>query len=228
MKFSIEEGAAIDLTHTIRNGMTTYVGDPSPKVSRYKTLSKDGVNLSTITLGSHTGTHVDAPVHFVKGGRTLDQLSAEGFVGEAVILDFSAKVAGSAITAADLEEHSAEVERGSIVLLYTGMSKKWDDPRARRNYTYPSADAAAWLVRRGVKAVGIDYLSVEKFGAKSPVVHVTLLSHGVPIIESLNERLSELVGRRVLFVCLPIKVGGCDGAPARALAYPIAAGGRAR
>lgn len=221
MSFTFKAGGAVDLTQTIANGMTAYVGDPVPKVSKFKRLATDGVNVSVLTLGSHTGTHVDAPAHFVKGGRTLDELPVESFVGEAVVLDLSGKPAGSEITASDLQGHSTEIGRGTIVLLYTGLSRRWGDPRARRHFTYLGGEAARWLVQRGVKAVGIDYLSVEKFGARLPVAHVTLLSHGIPIIESLNENLSKLVGRSVLFVCLPIKIGGCDGAPARAMAYPL-------
>lgn len=218
---SVQAGSGIDLTQTIVNGMPIYVGDAVPKVAKYKTLAKDGVNLSLITLGSHTGTHVDAPAHFVKGGLPLDRLSVESFVGEAAVVDFSMKPGGSGITAADLRSKAGAVRPGDIALLYTGFSRRWKDPRARRKFTYLAEDGARWLVRRKVKAVGIDYLSVEKFGAKSAVTHITLLSHGIPIIESLNSRLSELVGTRVLFVCLPIKVGGCDGAPSRAVAYPI-------
>lgn len=213
--------APVDLTQNIENGMPIYVGDAVPKVSKFKTLAKDGVNLSLITLGSHTGTHVDAPVHFVKGGLPLDRLPPDGFVGEAAVLDLSGVPAGSPVSARDLEEHSEEVKRGDIVLLYTGMSQRWRDPKARRKYTYIGADAARWLVRRGAKAVGIDYLSVEKYGAKSPTAHVTLLSNGIPIIESLSANLSKLAGGRALFVCLPIKVRGCDGAPSRAIAYPL-------
>ena len=224
MDSPLGEGAALDLTQTIENGMTIYLGDAVPKVSRFKTLSKDGVNLSVLTLGSHTGTHVDAPAHFIKGGETLDQLSAESFVGEASVLDLSTVPAGSEITHSDLEPHSSEVREGDIVLLYTGLSKRWSDPKARRSYTFLGKAAADWLVEKEPKAVGIDYLSVEGFGATVPVAHTTLLSHGVPIIESLNERLGDLAGTRVLFVCLPIKVGGCDGAPARAIAYPLGRG----
>jgi arylformamidase len=226
MTFSIDIGNAIDLTHTVENGMPVYIGDPVPKISRFKRLAKDGVNVSVLKLGSHTGTHVDAPIHFVRGGQAVDELSVESFVGEAAVLDFSGKQAGSAITASDLEGHSDEVEKGSIVLLYTGFSKKWKDLRARRKFTYLSGDAAQWLAEREVKAVGIDYLSVEKFGAKTPIAHVTLLSRGIPIIESLNQNLSRLVGRKVLFVCLPIKIGECDGAPARAMAYPLTGSGQ--
>ncbi len=220
MSVPIRAGTATDLTHTIKNGMTIYVGDAVPRVSKFKTLAKDGVNLSVITLGSHTGTHVDAPAHFIKGGRPLDDLPVETFVGEAAVLDLSGVRGGSAIRASHLDAHKAEVGKGDIVLINTGFSRRWSDSRARRKYTYLGGDAAEWLVRKKVKAVGIDYLSVEAFGAKEPVAHVTLLSHGIPIIESLSENIASL-GRRVFFVCLPIKVGGCDGAPARAMAYPL-------
>jgi arylformamidase len=224
MAIIIDIGNAIDLTNTIENGMTVYIGDPIPKVSSFKRLARDGINLSVIRLGSHTGTHVDAPIHFVSGAKAVDDLPVESFVGEAVVLDFSGKQAGSAITASDLEEHSEKIRKGIIVLLYTGFSKRWGDPSARRKFTYLGGDAARWLVENEVKAVGIDYLSVEKFGAKAPVTHVTLLSHGIPIIESLNQNLSKLVGRSVLFFCLPIKIGGLDGAPSRAMAYPLKVG----
>ena len=226
MKFPASAVHPVDLSQTIENGMTVYVGDAVPKISAFKRLDKDGVNLSLITVGSHTGTHVDAPIHYVKGGKSLDQLSVESFVGEAAVLDLSDIRAGGEITASDMRKHSAEVKRGDIVLLYTGLSKRWGDPRARRTITYLGGGAARWLVDREARAVGIDYLSVEKFGARVPVAHTTLLSHGLPIIESLNKNLSELVGRRVLLFCLPIKVGGCDGAPARAIAYPLRGDGQ--
>ena len=219
MTIRLRPGTALDLTHTIEEGMPTYVGDAVPRVSRLKTLAKDGVNLSVLTLGSHTGTHVDAPIHFIKGGMSLDQLPVESFVGEASVIDLSDVPAGTAIASSELARHTSEIHAGDIVLLYTGFSRRWRDSKARRNYTYLGKDAAEWLAGKEVKAVGIDYLSVEGFGAAVPVAHKTLLSKGIPIIESLSDRLEELVGRRVFFVCLPIKVGGCDGAPARAIAY---------
>ena len=221
MKFPAGAGHPVDLSQTIEDRMTVYVGDADPKISSFKRLEKDGVNLSIMTLGSHTGTHVDAPRHYVKGGRGVDQVPIKSLVGEAVVVDFADIRPGGEITASALEKRATAVRRGDIALLYTGLSTRWGDPRARRTITYLGGDGARWLVSKGVKAVGIDYLSVEKFGAKVPVAHVTLLSRGIPIIESLNKNLSRLVGRRVLFFCLPIKVGGCDGAPARAIAYPI-------
>lgn len=220
MNLELESGAAVDLSHTIREGMTVYVGDPLPEVRRVKHLETDGVNLSEVLLGSHTGTHMDAPVHFIKGGKSVDQLPPEQCVGEAVVLDVQ-KPQGSSITPEDLEASSLVDREGLIVLLYTGMSKRWDEPSARTNYTYLSAEAADWLVKRKVRAVGIDYLSVEKYDSKEAPAHKLLLSNGIPIVESLNERLGEFVGRRIIFVCLPLKIGGSDGGPSRALAYPL-------
>lgn len=224
MNIPIGTGRAVDLSQTIENGMTVYLGDPVPKISDFKRLEEDGVNVSVLSLGSHTGTHIDAPMHFIRGAKAVDQLSVESFVGEAAVLDLSDVRPGGEITAPALQAHAREVRPGDIVLLYTGMSRKWGDPRARKTITYLGGGAARWLVSKGAKAVGIDYLSVERFGAKVPVAHLALLSHGIPIIESLSKNLSGLVGRRVLFVCLPIKVGGRDGAPARAMAYPLPRG----
>jgi arylformamidase len=221
MGFKINGGSAIDLTHTTENGMTVYIGDPAPRNSRFKRLEEDGVNLSILRLGLCMGTHVDTPVHFVRGAGTLDQLPVESFLGKAVVLDISVEPPGTATTASDLEGHCTEVAKGTIVLLYTGFSRLWRNPRARRNFTHVGVDAAQWLVERGAKAVGIDYVSVGKSGAKSPAAHVALLSHGIPIIESPNENLSGPIGRMILFVCLPAKVGGCDGAPLRAMAYVL-------
>ncbi len=220
MNFELETGAAVDLSHTVRDGMTVYVGDPAPKIHRVKHLETDGVNISELLLGSHTGTHVDAPVHFISGGEPVDLLPPEKFVGAAVVLDLAHKPQGSEIVTEDLK--SPLIDRdGLIVLLYTGMSKRWGDDSVRRNYTHLSPKAARWLVEKKVKAVGIDYLSVEEYGSKDAPVHKALLSKGVAIIESLNENLGRFAGKRIFLVCLPLKIGGCDGSPARAIAYPL-------
>lgn len=220
MSFELDIGGAVDLSHTIVEGMTVYVGDPAPKIRRVKRIEKDGVNLSEVVLGSHTGTHIDAPIHFIRDGQPVDLLSPECCVGEAVVLDV-AKPQGSEITAEDIEKSGLVDREGLIVLLYTGMSRRWDDPAARTNFTYLSPDAARLLVERRARAVGIDYVSVEKYGSEEAPVHKTLLSRGIPIIESLNERLGGFAGKRIFLVCLPLKIGGSDGGPARALAYPL-------
>jgi len=215
----IKVGKAIDLTHMIQVGMTVYLGDPEPKIERVKELAKDGVNISKIQIGSHTGTHVDAPIHYIEKGVGVGELPVEQFIGEAVVLDLSHKPPGSAISRDDLERYGDFVKKGDIVLLFTGMSLHWDEEWARTNFTYLGDDGAEWLVEKGVKVVGIDFLSVEKFGAEEPKTHRILLGNGVPIIESISSELKHLIGKRILLICLPIKIKGCDGAPARAIAY---------
>lgn len=221
MKVNLVPGTSIDLTQTVLEGMTIYPGDPSPKINRMKTLEKDHINLSSIEMGSHTGTHIDAPLHFVQGGVGADRLSPEQFVGEAVVLDLSSLPAGSGIKPGDLEKYDAEVREGAIILLYTGLSKHWGEPWATTKFTYLTGSAAAWLVSRKVRAVGIDYLSVEEYGAKDPIAHMTLLKNGIPIIESLNANLGSLLGKRVFLVCLFVKLKDGDGAPARVIAFPL-------
>lgn len=223
MSFELEVDTGVDLSQTIANGMTIYVGDPVPNIRRVKHIETDGVNVSEALLGSHTGTHVDAPIHFVQGGKSVDLLSPEQCVGEAVVIDLSDKPQGSEIMPEDLARGSMVDREGLIVLLYTGMSKLWGDPSARTNFTYLSSEAATWLVQKKAKTVGVDYLSVEKYGSKDAPAHKTLLSNGIPIIESLNEKLGMFAGRRIFLVCLPLKIGGSDGGPARALAYPLRA-----
>jgi arylformamidase len=221
MQIKMNIGKAVDLTHTISKGMTTYVGDPKPDIKQVKKLEHDGVNLSRLKLGSHTGTHIDAPHHFVSNGITVDELDPEAFCGQAVVLDLSNKKPGSGITASDLKRFTSSIKPGDIVLLYTGMSEHWGEQWARRKFTYLDEGGAAWLLQRKVKVVGIDYLSVEKFASKENLTHKKLLGNGVLIIESLNKNLRKFLGKRIFLMCLPIKTKGTDGAPARVLAYPL-------
>jgi arylformamidase len=220
MRYAFDK--AVDLTHELRKGMPVYPGDPSPSFVSYATLKKDGVNLTKMTLGSHTGTHIDAPRHFIADGIGIDQISPSKLVGEAYVTDMSSKPMGSGITSQDL--HGAlegRVADDDIVVIYTGCSERWDDESIRRNYTYLTGDAAEYLVSKKVRAVGIDFLSVEKFRAPAPVAHKSLLSNGIFIIESLNQATKQFVGKRVLMICLPIKLQNGDGAPSRIVVVPI-------
>src|SRR5690349_7497762 len=212
---------AVDLTHELHNGMPIYPGDPSPSFVSYSTLEKDGVNLTTLTLGSHTGTHIDAPRHFIQNGIGIDRIPPEKLVGEAYVIDMSSKPIGNGITAQDLRktlEH--KMAKDDILVIYTGCSERWDDESIRRHYTYLAGDAAEYLVSKKVRAVGIDFLSVEKFHATDPIAHRTLLANGIFIIESISREIKRLVGKRVLMVCMPIKLQNGDGAPSRIVGVP--------
>ena len=213
---------ATDLTHRLREGMPIYPGDPSPSFENYSTLRKDGVNLTKITMGSHTGTHLDAPRHFIQDGIGIDRIPPDKLIGEAYVADLSRKPIGSGITSQDLKRDLEEkIARDDIVVIYTGCSEHWGDESINRDYTYLTGEAADYLVSKKVRAVGIDFLSVEKFKAPEPVAHKTLLANGIFIIESLSSALKQFVGERILMICMPIKLQDGDGAPSRVVAVPI-------
>jgi len=202
--------------------MPIYPGDPQPSFENYSTLQKDGVNLTKITMGSHTGTHLDAPRHFIRDGIGIDRIPPYKLIGEAYVADLSKKPIGSGITSEDLRRELEEkIVMDDIVVVYTGCSKYWGEESINRDYTYLTGDAANYLVSKGVRAVGIDFLSVEKFKAAEPVVHRTLLGKGIFIIESLSDALKQFVGMKILMICMPIKLRDGDGAPARVVAVPI-------
>jgi kynurenine formamidase len=215
------DGAA-DLSQVLENGMPIYPGDAVPSFEPYSTLKKNGVNLTRLVLGSHTGTHVDAPIHFIEGGVSVDAMPPGAFIGEAVVVDVSSREPGTGIVPDDLRAQvEARAVPGDIVVLFTGCSRRWGDPSLNSNYTYLTGEAAEYLASRRVRAVGIDFLSVEKFGAKVPVAHRALLGHGVFIVESLGKGVEAFIDSRFLLICLPIKLAHGDGAPCRAIAVPI-------
>lgn len=220
MRYMFEK--AVDLTHELHNGMPIYPGDPSPSFVSYATLEKDGVNLTKLILGSHTGTHIDAPRHFIPNGIGVDQIPPSKLVGEAYVADMSSKLVGSGITGQDLHKNlEGRIAEDDIVIIYTGCSEHWDDELMRRNYTYLTGDAAEYLVSKKVRAVGTDFLSVEKFAASAPVAHKNLLGSGIFIIESLSRATKQFVGKRILMICMPIKLQNGDGAPSRIVGVPI-------
>jgi len=202
--------------------MPIYPGDPSPSFVSYATLEKNGVNLTKLTLGSHTGTHIDAPRHFIPDGIGIDQISPNKLIGEAYVTDMSSKPIGSAITGQDLRDNlEGHVAEDDIVVCYTGCSEHWGEEPVRSNYTYLTGDAAEYLVSKKVRAVGIDFLSVERFRAPDPITHRTLLGNGIFIIESLSQATKQFVGKRTLMICMPIKLQNGDGAPSRIISVPI-------
>ena len=212
----------VDLSHVIENGMPVYPGDPEPLLEKVASIEEEGVNLTRLVTGSHVGTHVDAPLHFVEGGFSLDEISLSTLIGEGVVLDLSYKGVGSGVSWEDFEKFSYLVREGDIVLVYTGTSDHWgEEGWDYKKFSFIEESGARWLLEKGVKMVGIDCMSVEKFGFSEPVTHRLLLSSGVPLIESLSKRLGELAGKRVFVICLPLKLGGVDGGPARVIACAI-------
>lgn len=209
-----------DLSHNIHRDTPTYVGEPQPEFHQLSDIEKQKVNVSKIIIGSHTGTHVDAPRHFLPEGLGIDRVSLSTFIGEAIILDLS-QDARKGIGSDDLERcsSSANIRRGDILLLYTGTSDLWGvGESARTNFSYLDPSGADWIIAHGIKCIGIDSFSVERFGFDEAVSHKKLLSSGIGIVEGLSNMLKNIVGRRVYFVCLPLRLENLDGSPVRAIA----------
>jgi arylformamidase len=172
--------------------------------------------VSRLSLGTHVGTHVDAPLHFVRDGAGLDRIPLERFVGPARVVDLS-DCSGPALTAGDLEQAGIALADGlpDILLLRTRNSALLGEARFRPDYVHLAPDAAETLVRCGVSTLGFDYLSVDP--PKDPVkaAHRTLLGAGVVLFEGLD--LSAVPPGDYFFVGLPLRLEGTEGAPARAI-----------
>lgn len=201
-----------DVSVPVSNGMVVYPRNPDVRIAPHSELSKGGSsNVSTVAFGSHTGTHVDAPRHFFEAGGTVDRLPLDALIGPARVVSFPDEV--MSITAALLEPHGLRgVQR---VLFRTRNSGFVTDPQFHPDFTYVAPDAAELLASLGVRLVGVDYYSVEQFRSGHHRTHRTLLERGIVIVEGLD--LSAIAAGDYEFVCLPLRLDGLDGAPARAV-----------
>lgn len=224
------KGKIIDVTVPISSFTPIFPGDPEPSIEKFLTLEQDGCAVSRLSFGSHTGTHVDAPSHILKDGLSVDSLDIENLMGKAVVLDFS-RING-ALTGNVLDKvyNDPKISESVSILLLKTKASFWnaknpeisdsqevgsDRRRELEESAYLDADSATWIVRKGFKTVGIDGFSVDSLSSESLPAHHTLLSNKVNIVECLD--LSSVETGMYFFLCLPLKVEGCDGAPARAL-----------
>ncbi|MDA1004156.1 MAG: cyclase family protein [Chloroflexi bacterium] len=202
----------IDVTVPMRPGMAAYPGDPAVEVDRTAALADgDAYNLTRLTMGTHAGTHVDAPAHFIADGPTIDAIDVQDLIGPAVVADATSArdhIDATALAALDIPPDCARV------ILKTTNSELWRAPAFTPDYIALTDDGARWLVARGVQLIAIDYLSIAPFADPTPV-HRTLLTAGVIIVEGLDLRAVD-AGDYTL-VCLPLLIPGADGAPARVL-----------
>jgi arylformamidase len=198
----------IDVTVPIRGGMLHWPGNPEVVVEQTEHLERgDVATVSSLSLGVHTGTHVDAPVHFIVGGSGVDAIQLDRLIGPARVLDVGD---APSIRPSDLE--GQDIRDGDRVLFKTRNSRYWKEKEFRSDFTSFSLEAAEWLVQRGVRTIGIDYLSVGS-AELGPETHLPLLAAGICIIEGLD--LSRVRPGLYDLICLPLRLEGLDGAPAR-------------
>lgn len=203
-----------DVSLPIRNGGLVYPGNPAISITAQQAISQGaGANVSRLDLGSHTGTHVDAPKHFFDDGAGVDALSLDVLMGPARLLTFDDSVLS--IGEAELSAHDLT---GVTRILLKTRNSAWlasGSTEFHPDYTYVAPDGAEYLASLGVKLVGVDYLSVEQFHSGHHKTHRTLLERGIIIVEGLL--LSDVPAGTYELRCLPILFPGLDGAPARAV-----------
>ncbi len=199
-----------DVTVPISNDLPVYPGDPEIRITRTHSLEKgDIARVSHLSFSTHIGTHIDPPYHFIRDGVPLDEVPLEVLIGPARVVDVGE---AAAIDAAVLQTLNLD---GAVRLLFkTRNSSFWRESNEfRKDFVYLESDAAEMLVKRGVKLVGIDYLSVEKFNFDQPRTHWALLGNNIVIVEGLD--LSEVEPGDYELICLPLKIKDGDGGPAR-------------
>lgn len=205
----------VDVTAPLDMATTpTYPGDTRLKFELLRSFDRgDKVTLSSYLMTAHAGTHVDAPLHFVAKGASIDEVPLSTLIGPARVIDCSPEA--HAIDAAELGKHNW---RGAKRILFRTRNSRnsWMiDPNFHEDFTYIAPDAAQLLADSGIELVGIDYLSAEKFGAPVASTHQILLGRNIPIVEGLD--LREITAGEYDIVILPLKVVGHEAAPARAL-----------
>ncbi len=202
-----------DISLVISQDLPAWPGQPNVQLERIKKIEQgDNSNISRIDMSVHTGTHVDAPYHFLPEGKTVERLPLKALTGRAYVMYLPN---AETITASVLEK--ADIPPRTRRLLFkTRNSRYWadNDSHFQPDFVGISADGAEFLVKRGVKLVGVDYLSVAPYKNSRPT-HEILLKAGIIVVEGLN--LAEISQGRYTLYCLPLKLAGSDGAPARAI-----------
>ncbi len=206
----------VDLTHSISPNMPVYPGTEQPVLTTGCSIDKDGFLEKKITFYSHTGTHIDAPAHLLKAGKTLNKLPIEHFYGPALLLNFDT-VPTQTIEVKDLQSYQDKIRAVDFLLLHTGWSQYWGSDKYFANFPVLSVEAAHWLSTLGLKGIGLDTISADTADSEEFLVHKALLEKDTCIIENLSN-LAALPGDQFEFSCLPLSFEDADGSPIRAVA----------
>ena len=204
----------IDISWPIKPGMTEYKDKNSVTFTSVATFTQNGVRLTDICMNNHTGTHIDAPSHFLKDGKSIESYTLDQFIGPCLVLDFTHVT--QKITVKDLQDY--EIQKDDIILFKTKNSSLKADAPFNDKFIYVDESAADFLARKQIKSVGLDYPGFE-FNQPEHPSHIILLERNIPIIEGL--RLADAAEGEYVLWCLPLKLEGVDGAPARAVLWDV-------
>jgi arylformamidase len=200
-----------DVSVVLRPTLPVWPGEPALEIRRVRSIaSGDPANVSAFGSGCHIGTHIDAPLHFIEGGKSVEQLPLDLFLGRVRVCAMEVR---SCIGREDIEQLG--LRSGERVIFKTSNSNLWEMGTFQRDFVYITEQGARCLVDTGAKTVGIDYLSVERFGLEGSPTHHILLGAGIGVIEGLDLRVVEPGDYEL--VCLPLRLAGADGSPARVI-----------
>jgi len=205
-------GKLFDITLTLKEYITVYPGDPSFNIKYLATMNKDGYELTGLNLCSHTGTHIDAPAHFIRDGAMVDELSLDILIGKVLVSDFTN------IDFIDLKcLKSIDLDKYKRILFKTSNSKILEKNIFSENYTYIAPEAAQYLVEKGIRLIGFDYYTIDKYNSDNPC-HKILLGNNIVIVEGIN--LNGIKAGEYELIALPLKIK-TEGSPARVILRQI-------
>ena len=202
----------IDLSHPLNKFTTVYPGTPPPSFKQITSISKDGYAERSIKMTTHTGTHIDAPSHILKDGKSLDQFGLDQFIGPAMVIDCRGK---EEIDIRFLQAHQKLIEAVEFVLFYTGWQDLWQTDGYFEGFPTLTNTATQWLIRFNLKAIGLDTISVDKMNDVSLVNHNILLNEDILIIENMCH-LDKLISKSFELHCVPLRIEDADASPVRA------------
>lgn len=205
----------IDISVPLRSGMVHWPDNPPVRIERVHDINRgDPANVSALWLSSHAGTHMDAPLHFIAGGAGLDEMPLSATIGPARVIEIRD---AESISPDELRPH--RIRRGERILFKPlNSTRSWWTEGFVEHFVYLTTEAGLYLAERGVRTIGIDYLSIDGYEKNGPEVHRALLGAAVWIIEGLD--LSRVTPGLYELVCLPLQILKSDGAPARAILKP--------
>lgn len=202
-----------DISLPITQTLLTWPGDPAVSFAEKCSINNGDIcNVTEITMGVHTGTHIDAPYHFINDGKKVHEIDLTTLLGKCIVVEVESS---EYIMKKDIEH--IDFQTYKKVLFKTKNSEQFKNDLTSFNKKFISLheDTTDYLVEKQIELIGIDYLSIEGFYSKSAYVHKTLLSNNIVVLEGLN--LSDIVPMEYEIICLPIKLVGCDGAPVRVI-----------
>lgn len=209
-------GRLLDLSLPIGEHAPPYPGDPAPELQPWATLESDGYRVTRLTLGSHQGTHLDAPSHFLKGGGSIDSVRLEACAGPALCVHLTAKGPREAIAVADLEPFATALTPGVRLVLHTGWDHRWRTPGYFTDGPYLTESLATWLAAHRLALLGLDLPTPHPRPDADRRIHRRLLGAGTVLLEGLTHL--ECVPSGAFWICaLPLRLSGVDASPVRAI-----------